>query len=247
MSAYNWTLEWARASQVRTLAKLEVGSTNAEAKAALSDLGSGSLMLADHQTAGRGRGDHGWQDSPGQALLSSWVFEFDRALQPITAPLVGLALFECAKKTWPHLQWALKAPNDLHVIDETGKSAKKLSGLLIELVSQTPKTSAIVGLGINVNGAPQGTSPYEATSLAAELNSRGLTLSENEWRSFLSMWFRECAIALRSGLDTKLTPDAREHLFKALHGHPEFHELESVEADGSLRFKNGRKTSWSEL
>lgn len=247
MSAYNWTIEWARIARVRTLAKLEIGSTNAEAKSLLKDLGHRSLVIADHQTSGRGRGDHGWQDSAGHALLSSWVYEVDRSPQPITSALIGLALFESAKKTWPRLRWALKAPNDLHVTDEEGKTAKKIAGLLIELVSQSPKTAVVVGLGMNVNGAPQGTAPYEATSLVTELSAKGLALTESDWSLFLSMWLRECEAALHKGLETKLHADARESLLKSLQRHPEYEDLESVSEDGSLHFKNGRKVSWSEL
>lgn len=247
MSAYNWTIEWARIAHVRTLAKLEIGSTNAEAKTLFQDLGHRALVIADHQTAGRGRGDHDWRDGAGQALLSSWVYELDRSPQPITSALVGLALFESAKKTWPRIRWALKAPNDLHITDEAGKNAKKLAGLLIELVSQSPKTAVIVGLGMNVNGAPQGTTPYEATSLATELSAKGLSLSESDWNSFLTTWIRECETALKNGLETKLRPEAREGLLKALSRHPEYAELDSVGEDGSLHFKNGRKVSWTEL
>lgn len=247
MSAYNWTIEWARVARVRTLAKLEIGSTNAEAKSLFSDLGHRSLVIADHQTSGRGRGDHDWRDGAGHALLSSWVFESERAPQPITSALIGLALFESVKKTWPRLRWALKAPNDLHVTDESGKTAKKLAGLLIELVSQSPKTAVIVGLGMNVNGAPQGTRPYEATSLASELSAKGLGLTESEWNSFLTTWIRECETALKNGLESKLTAGAREGLLKALSRHPEYENLDSVGEDGSLQFKNGRKISWTEL
>lgn len=261
MNAYRMTMEWARLSRVRTLGLLECGSTNLEAKSQLETLGHRSLVVTEHQTAGRGRGDHTWTDMSGHALLSSWIFHAPKAPQPIMSALIGLALIESAVKTWPKIPWALKAPNDLHIVDKkNGKTfgAKKAAGILIELLSVTaPKSSSsgaagvatavIVGLGMNVTDFPTGTKPYPATALAAELATHELPFTENDWSRFLSLWLVLCENAVNDGLQSELKPEACDALTDALSRHPDYRELETVREDGSLVFKNGRTVAWSEL
>lgn len=250
MSAYSWSVEWARIARVRTLAQLQTGSTNSDAKSQLEMLGSRSLVIADHQTAGRGRGDHTWSDSSGQALLSSWIFQTEKSPQPILSSLVGLALFESAKKTWPTVRWALRAPNDLHVIEKSNPSiAKKIAGLLIETVSSgaQAKTHVIVGLGFNVAGAPSGTSPFPATHLAAELAFYGQTLNEPDWTRFLQTWIESCETRITAGTAPEMKQTARTGLLAGLVEHPDFRDINEVKPDGSLVFKDGRTVRWTEL
>ena len=67
-----------------------VGSTNAEAAAwAAEGAAEGSLVVAEHQTAGRGRQGRAWHDAPGQNLACSLVLR--PALPPARLPLVALA------------------------------------------------------------------------------------------------------------------------------------------------------------
>ena len=247
LNAYKATVAWAATSHIETIAREVSPSTNSEAKQLLLQLGSRSLILANHQTAGRGRGDQTWSDSAGQALLSSWVFHVTKSPQPIMSPLIGLALFEAASATWPKLEWALKAPNDLHVIDDSGRT-KKLGGILIELTNRDlAEVSIIIGLGINVSAAPLGTQPYAATSLQAELTSIMGSLTQADWSKFLSTWIANCELRIQEGLDTSLRPEAREAIASALRKHPEYRELRTVDAEGSLFFNDGRKITWASL
>lgn len=253
MNAYRWTMEWARAQGVRTLGRLECGSTNAEAKTHLEMLGHRSLVVADHQTAGRGRGDHAWSDITGHALLSSWIFHTTKSPQPIMSALIGLALYESALKTWPKVAWALKAPNDLHVIENVdGKPsrAKKIAGILIELLplpGPSKGTAVIVGLGFNVSDAPTGTTPYAATCLGAELGPLGISVSEADWTRFLKNWMEACEARTLEGQTPNLKQPAQDALAAALARHPDYREIQTVEADGSLIFSGGRKVAWSSL
>lgn len=247
MSAYSWSVEWARTARIRTLAKLETGSTNTDAKEQLSTLGHRSLVIADHQTSGRGRGDHTWTDSGGQALLSSWIFETAKSPQPIMSALIGLALFNAAKETWPSIEWALRAPNDLHVINAVG-SPEKMAGLLIEIVSGGGAgTKVIVGLGVNVNGAPGGTAPFKTTSLLTEVVLKKEALTEEKWNRFLANWLENAESAIAAGTVPELKQSSRSLLQAGLARHPEFRDLREVLADGSLVFEDGRTTPWSKL
>lgn len=97
----------------------------------------GSIVVADHQTAGRGRLERRWESPPGTALLVSFV------LQP--NPLLSLAAGVAAGEACgPDVR--LKWPNDLLL------HGKKLGGILVE----TTPDRAICGIGINLTWAPEG-------------------------------------------------------------------------------------------
>jgi len=97
----------------------------------------GSIVVADHQTAGRGRLDHKWESPSGTALLVSFVLAPD----PILSLTVGVAAAE-ACGSGVRLKW----PNDL-LLD-----GGKIGGVLIEA---TP-IKAVCGIGINLTWAPEG-------------------------------------------------------------------------------------------
>ena len=101
------------------------------------DMPIGSVVIADHQTAGRGRLERRWDAPPGTALLVSFV------LTP--SPLLSLAAgVAAAEACGPEVR--LKWPNDL-LLD-----GRKLGGILVET---TPR-KAICGIGINLSSAPEG-------------------------------------------------------------------------------------------
>jgi BirA family biotin operon repressor/biotin-[acetyl-CoA-carboxylase] ligase len=97
----------------------------------------GSIVVADHQTAGRGRLDHTWESPSGTALLVSFVL----APNPILSLTVGVAAAE-ACGSGVRLKW----PNDL-LLD-----GRKIGGVLVEA---TP-IRAVCGIGINLTWAPEG-------------------------------------------------------------------------------------------
>ncbi|TMC84709.1 MAG: biotin--[acetyl-CoA-carboxylase] ligase [Chloroflexi bacterium] len=101
------------------------------------ELPVGSIVIADYQTAGRGRFRRPWDAPAGTALLVSFVFKTD----PLLSLAAGVAAAEACGP--PVL---LKWPNDL-LLDE-----RKLGGILIE----TAQGKAICGVGINLSWAPDG-------------------------------------------------------------------------------------------
>ena len=97
------------------------------------DLPIGSVVLADHQTAGRGRLEHRWDAPPGTALLVSFV--------PLLSLAAGVAAAEaCGQGV--RLKW----PNDL-LLD-----GRKVGGILVE----ASPAKAVCGIGINLSWAPVG-------------------------------------------------------------------------------------------
>lgn len=105
-------------------------------------LAVGTIVVANHQTAGRGRLDRRWDTPPGTALLVSFVLE--------PSPLLSLALgVAAAEACGPEVR--LKWPNDL-LLD-----GRKLGGILVE----TTPERAICGVGINLTWAPDGAAKLE--------------------------------------------------------------------------------------
>ena len=104
---------------------------------AARDLPIGSVVIADHQTAGRGRLEHRWEAPPGTALLVSFVL----APNPLLSLAAGIAAAEASDRG-VRLKW----PNDLLL------EGRKVGGILVEA---TP-AKAICGIGINLTWAPDG-------------------------------------------------------------------------------------------
>jgi BirA family transcriptional regulator, biotin operon repressor / biotin---[acetyl-CoA-carboxylase] ligase len=101
----------------------------------------GLCVIAEHQTAGRGRRGRTWQSPPGQSILCSiLVADADPSLLTLAAPLAVVdAVFDCY-----HLHTVIKWPNDI-LLDN-----KKLAGILLESRTVDRRTVSVVGIGINV-------------------------------------------------------------------------------------------------
>jgi len=127
----------------------EIGSTNTELKRlADQDAPEGMLLVADEQTAGRGRFERVWRAPAGSSLLTSLLFR-PTFLPPTRAQyltmLCALAAAD-ATKTQAGISAGLKWPNDL--VHE----GRKLAGLLTELsISGETLDWIVVGMGMNVN------------------------------------------------------------------------------------------------
>ncbi len=147
----------------------ETGSTNDVARRLAGEgAPDGTVVLTDHQTAGRGRLDRRWEAPPGCCLLVSFLFRPPLAahqLQRLTM-ICGLAAAD-AIEAETGLRVALKWPNDV-VLD-----GAKVGGILTEIGLHGPRVEqAIVGLGLNVNLDPGDLSAdllMPATSLSQAL------------------------------------------------------------------------------
>lgn len=112
----------------------------------------GTLILADEQTAGRGRMGRRWSAPAGTALLFSLLFRpkgyFGQQAARITM-LCGLALIE-AMQALTHLPVQLKWPND--VILGMDGDWRKLAGMLSDVgMMEGVPAFLVVGIGVNVN------------------------------------------------------------------------------------------------
>ncbi|MFI5087874.1 MAG: biotin--[acetyl-CoA-carboxylase] ligase [Terriglobales bacterium] len=186
-----------------------IGSTNAEAMnaaaaapdhraarkphAAGTPAPEGSVYVAEEQTAGRGRGGHGWHSARSAGIYCSVV------LRPQVAPAdvlmlslaAGLAVRQAVEQV-TGLRADLRWPNDLLL------GGKKFCGILIEMNAEATRVRyAVVGMGMNVN---QETFPSSIAELATSLRME----SGRTWSRV------ELAAALLKSLDREYhrLPDA---------------------------------------
>lgn len=149
----------------------EIDSTNTYAKRiALTGAADGTVVIADCQTAGRGRMDRTFQSPKGRGIYLSALLRPDlppERLLPVTA-LAGVAVCAAVERTCgvrPGLKW----PNDPVL------GSKKLCGILTELSleAETGRVQSLVlGIGVNVSQTREDFSPdvaEMATSLTMAL------------------------------------------------------------------------------
>lgn len=141
----------------------EAPSTNAlVVERARAGAGEGLVVVAEHQTAGRGRLDRTWE-TPARSALT-----FSVLLRP-TAPsrswpwlplLAGYAVDKALKADG--YDAGVKWPNDVLI------GERKVAGILVERVETDRGAAAIVGVGLNVGMTADELPVPEATSLAVE-------------------------------------------------------------------------------
>lgn len=148
----------------------ETGSTNRDlldlAAGAASD---GTVLVADHQTSGRGRLDRSWHAPPGGSLLVSVLFRLGLPVADshLLTTAVGVSAVEACRNLTP-VAAQLKWPNDV-VVDLGGAGVRKLGGILAESTVEGGEVAAIVvGLGLNVAWPAQ--IPSELADVAVALN-----------------------------------------------------------------------------
>jgi BirA family transcriptional regulator, biotin operon repressor / biotin---[acetyl-CoA-carboxylase] ligase len=125
-------------------------STNSDAAVeARNGAPHGSVFFADEQTAGRGRGDHGWISAAGKGLYVSVLLRphlstVQLPLLPLVAGLAAASAIHSASGLNVDLRW----PNDLLI------GPRKTGGILVEALNNSkrlPHAVAVVGIGINVH------------------------------------------------------------------------------------------------
>lgn len=221
------TQEWCHKHQIPVDFFSSVDSTSNYAKTLLNDPLENHktlhVVLADAQTAGRGRGTNSWMSpQSGNSLLSTWSFRLTRPPQPVISARIGLALYLAVTKVWPQAPFSLKAPNDLYLGD------KKVAGILLEAVEQGPHIRLLIGIGLNVFQAPE---LATAAFLSSSIDEESLM---GNWGFFLNELYRHFQQACDQ-VGAQLSSFDCESLLHALNQFPLLKEKYSqVDLDGSL-------------
>lgn len=127
----------------------------------------GLVIVAEHQTAGRGRLDRTWETPAHAALTFSVLVRPDLPAEdwPWLPLLTGYAVHAALVDRVPGL--GLKWPNDVLVPHPDGD--RKLAGILVERVDTEQGPAAVLGIGINVSQHRSELPVPEATSLFLEV------------------------------------------------------------------------------
>jgi BirA family biotin operon repressor/biotin-[acetyl-CoA-carboxylase] ligase len=137
---------------VRRIVVLETtGSTNDEARRLASGGASeGTVILAETQTAGRGRHGRRWDSSEGTGLYVSILLRPAEPIDRIGRYAIGAAVAVCAAcRAQVGERVTLKWPNDVLA------QGRKLAGVLAEMRQGGSGAELVLGIGINVNQAEQ--------------------------------------------------------------------------------------------
>jgi len=210
-------------------------------KLALEGAGEGTVVLAEKQTAGRGRVGRNWVSPPGGLYLSLLLRPQLKPPETLRLPLLaGVAVARTIRKV-SGLEPRLKWPNDVLL------GAKKVAGILCELGAETDRVNyVILGLGVNVNNDLPEELLELATSLKKELGREipradliQLLLSELEslYRRLMEEGFEPISQAWKKLSSTLGLPVMVSSLGQVLEG-----EAVDIDRDGALilrRFDGG--------
>lgn len=143
----------------------ECDSTNSELmRRAERGAPAGSVVVADRQSAGRGRRGRNWLSAPESSLTFSLLWRFTGPISRLSglSLAVGVGLARALESLGAE-GIGLKWPNDLLLCD--GDQQAKLAGILVELSSDRRGTQAIIGIGLNLL-PPQEELPQPAAGLS---------------------------------------------------------------------------------
>ena len=174
----------------------EVDSTNALAVRLLNDISRPTWIMAEKQTAGRGRRGRAWMDQRGNFAATLVLFPKEPLeVQALRSFLASLALYDAfVMLTGKDASFSLKWPNDVLL------KARKVAGILLETqMNKFGRDVLLIGFGVNLLKAPEITDLEEgATGPVALFSETGLKIAPERF------------------LETLMTSYARlEALFKA--------------------------------
>ncbi|WP_247231305.1 biotin--[acetyl-CoA-carboxylase] ligase [Telluribacter sp. SYSU D00476] len=163
----------------------------------------GTVVITDHQTAGRGQRGNQWITSQGQNFTLSLVLRPSFLLvheQFLLSQAVALGVRAYLRQYTPKA--LVKWPNDLYI------DAEKVGGILIENVLQgTCIAHSVVGIGLNIN--QQQFQSLRSTSLG---KSTGKVFSLNEELPQLLHWVESYYLRLRAGRRQEIRDEYLQYL-----------------------------------
>jgi BirA family biotin operon repressor/biotin-[acetyl-CoA-carboxylase] ligase len=194
-----------------------------------------TVVMAEHQTAGRGRRGARWEDEPGASLLVSIVVRsgLEPARLPTLSYVAAVAVAEALAAVAPIVP-RLKWPNDVLI------GGRKIAGILLESKLGRGPATTILGIGINLGQRhfppalrERATSVALETGLAIDREALLAALLErfDVWRQRLETegfdGVRQRWIALSDTIGRRVSVDGREGI------------AQDLDADGALVLETG--------
>jgi BirA family biotin operon repressor/biotin-[acetyl-CoA-carboxylase] ligase len=220
--------------QVLHFESLDSTNTYAKELASLPDSGL-TVICADVQAAGRGRGDNSFFSGVRGGLFTSIVcFVPDIAAHFVYNRAISLSICDAVQNRFDSSPLFIKWPNDIYWQD------KKLCGILLETVSGR-KNHIVIGFGINVN-LKSSDFPHDIRDIATSvLIETGVIIDINELLyDILTLFWNYCILPA-----AKVHSLYCEHLYRIgapveINGHRGL--FDGVLQDGRLCLKNGTET-----
>jgi BirA family transcriptional regulator, biotin operon repressor / biotin---[acetyl-CoA-carboxylase] ligase len=224
---------WAEENNISTAFAESIDSTSTWAKRDFNN-SDFSLFLADNQTRGRGRNQNRWVNSEsGSTLLSTWCLRTESAPQPIFPMRVGLCLYEAFQQTWPHLNWSLKAPNDIYL------SEKKIAGILVEAEQTGNQIKVFIGIGANFLNKPQVDQPTVALTEMTSVDGKDV----GHFFFLLTQGLRNMQ---KDPQRQNLLNTEQDRLLDALKNYPN-NQITAVAPNGTLTLTDNSVIHWQSL
>ena len=217
-----------------------IGSTNDEALAwAANDTPDLSLVVADEQTAGRGRQGRKWFTPKGTALAFSILLRPTAEEKPFLTRIVGLAALAVTEALQMRgLNAQIKWPNDVLI------NNKKVAGILTESVwSGEDVDCVVIGIGVNVlkdSVPPSEILLFPATSLEEELGFAPdrLELLRDILAALIEQRPRLATTEFLTQWQSMLAFQGEQVQVEAATTPPVTGQVKGLDADGSLQLQN---------
>lgn len=212
---------------------------------------NGTVVLADHQTAGRGRFNRKWESPPETALLFSILLKnlSNLKIPAVYTFLAAVGVFRVLRELLPaetHL--SVKWPNDIFL------NGKKVCGILVQSkISAGHYEKLVIGIGLNVNQTEKifVEELEHATSLAAATRTKWnrkevfnhvlksidqllIVLQESGEMAIINMWQDAC-----ESIGREVAIDDGQKVYRGI--------FKGLSENGGLRLKNesGQKTFYA--
>lgn len=229
-----WTSEWATLNKLHYQFEKLTNSTNILSKISTENLNSFMLFITETQSSGRGRGNHSWASgAPGSNLLSTWRFPLDNIPQPLLNMRIGLSLYQSLMQTWPSIEFALKAPNDIYI------TSGKCAGILTEVVTGE-HIFLHIGIGLNVFSKPQIKDQNTACL------SEAVSINISDWFLFCNTLHADLSAITQKNSTLNLSATERQQLLFGLKKYLGNH-IKDIKPDGSLILKDNSIINWNQL
>jgi len=150
-----------------------------------------TVVIADHQTAGRGRRGARWEDEPGASLLMSVVLrpDLEPARLPTLSYVAAIAVAEALAAVVP-IAPRLKWPNDVLV------GSRKIAGILLE--TKLHGMTGHVGAPASSSRPPAAVSEHTAPATTVTILGVGINLGQRHFPPALAD--RATSVAIETGL-----------------------------------------------